>query len=82
MAEVRRCPTCLEEVPDQTFVGVGPRMPQENDRTVCACCGAISVFTADLMLRHPTDEELLDSLAMPGVQVARLIHKLVRKARE
>lgn len=78
MAE-RTCPTCLTEVPAETFIGVGRRDAGPGDRTVCAYCGAISVIADDLSLRHPTDEELIESLNDQRVQVARMVTQAVRK---
>lgn len=45
---------------DATTAAYHECRPNAGDVTVCIYCGHISVFNADLTLRNPTDEEVLD----------------------
>lgn len=43
----------------------GEHTPREGDLTVCAHCGTVAVYNADLTTRAPTTEEqvMIDSMA-------------------
>jgi NAD-dependent SIR2 family protein deacetylase len=50
------CKTC-EHILDANEALDGDRQPKEKDISVCAYCGTISEFDADLNLRALSDEE-------------------------
>jgi hypothetical protein len=50
------CPICFTALDAASGVG-GDLVPSEGDVTVCLECGNIAVFTVDLRLRVPTEEE-------------------------
>lgn len=51
------CPSCGSKLNGATDP-VGDATPSSGDITVCLYCGHILVFTDDLRLRNPTDEEI------------------------
>ena len=81
------CPCCGSTNDQVMGVGEGhdPAGPVINpgDRSVCAYCGAMSVFTGNgLEVRSPTRDEMAESLADPTVREAiRAVVALARVIR-
>ena len=49
----------------------GARQPSEGDYTLCIRCACLNIFTADLTLRKPTDEEIFEAAKDSGLQSLR-----------
>lgn len=49
----------------------GDNRPSPGDATLCIDCGSLNFFGDDLRLRKPTDEEMLEAAADPGIQRLR-----------
>lgn len=45
--------------------------PSQGDFTLCIKCGSLNVFDADLTLRAPTDDEIIESATMSDLQDLR-----------
>lgn len=53
-----QCPVCRSRLDAATNL-TGKTAPTDGDVSICFDCSSIVVFTADLKLRLPTDDELL-----------------------
>jgi len=60
----------------------GPCKPEPGDFTLCAYCGSLNVFTDNLALRPPTDEELLEAAKDSEIQAMRRITLRAIKERQ
>jgi hypothetical protein len=65
------CCECKRMVDHCTPASEPNIVPEPGDTTLCIGCGAVNVFTDDLTLRAPTDEEMSAALAEPIIQMAR-----------
>jgi hypothetical protein len=61
------CLNCGETLDaSSTFgVGEGEIRPGEGDVTVCSMCRHVMIYHADLSLRNPTDEEIIEIAGDP-----------------
>lgn len=65
---IRICPHCQGEVDSHTGVAnPDTDVPEEGDASLCLYCGLPSIFTKDMMLRLPTEEERVQMMADENV---------------
>lgn len=70
-----KCPDCGYTANAATNLEDEEQMPEPGDCSLCIKCAGIAVFNDDLMLRSPTEEELLN-LPSEISAVQQLIVKL------
>lgn len=63
-----QCPFCGSPINGHTQHGGKEGRPEPGDASVCAYCAQIAVYTAELGLRRPSDEERVELLSHPAVQ--------------
>lgn len=66
------CPNC-KKVSDMAYGPNSDDPPTPGDVSICLYCQSISVFDEDLILREPTEEEILE---MPLDEISHLQRKL------
>jgi hypothetical protein len=70
-----RCPACDTAVDAfKDLIGAGP--PTPGDGTMCVYCASLLTFDDGpdgLIVRYPTDAELVRYLADPAIQIARQV---------
>lgn len=72
------CPWCLSVNDDAAELPAGSSRPQIGDVSVCLYCGGLAVFTDDALgKRKPTDVELTTYAAMPEVQRAVAVTRML-----
>jgi len=54
------CPYCQNKLSAATGLRETDQAPDEGALTVCLYCGELLIFNADLTLRKPTQEELIE----------------------
>lgn len=77
-----RCLDCDELIDGATCVEVeGDRYPEAGDVTVCLYCGHLMMFDFedDLMLRDPTDAELLTLAGDKRILEIQTVRGLLKK---
>jgi len=62
-----QCPAC-GVVMDGTVNTQGLEPPEPEDRAVCAYCQTVCVYTDELKLRLPTEDEQLEHASNPHLQ--------------
>jgi hypothetical protein len=65
------CPECGYSIDAATGIN-GERGPQNGDVSLCAKCGAISIFNGDLSLRKPSEREYRCLSLQPTIIRAQL----------
>lgn len=65
------CASCHAPLDAATFPFTGKHEPAAGDFTVCFYCRALSVFTADGLLRQPTYDEMQRAKRDPHVRYIR-----------
>jgi hypothetical protein len=66
-----RCPACGAILDGATSVDLDGAMPRPGDVSICAYCASLLVYSDELHPRFPTDAELVDITADPGVRRAQ-----------
>ena len=62
------CPWCLKGINAAAPAEGGDDAPGEGDVTICFECGEWCLFTAEMTLRKPTDDELTEIALDPNYQ--------------
>jgi hypothetical protein len=67
------CPHCSKLLNSATHAPGQPdiRPPEPDDITLCFGCGEFCLFTADMTLRKPTEDELIEIGLDPDARQAR-----------
>ena len=68
----QRCWLCGYKM-NRTSEAFGDRTPKAGDVSICLSCGAIQVFTEDLRLRVPTDEEREKFMRDPRITEVQIV---------
>jgi hypothetical protein len=67
------CPYCCRVMDAAT--GISPEgvdmMPDPGDFSLCSYCGEFLIYDKDLLLRKPTDDELITVGSHPDAQMVR-----------
>lgn len=70
------CPSCGRLNDAHTGVS-GKAAPEPGDVSLCFGCAEPAIYTQDLQLRRPTDDERAEIIASPLVEQARGILLLI-----
>ena len=84
MADIARtplsiCPNCQHPLDAAGTMDGSAAKPEKDDLTICLHCAAVLQFNADLTLRQPTPEEVIEFPAETRYDLAQGI-KAVKKA--
>jgi hypothetical protein len=75
--------TCCCECGVEMAGVLGDGAPSPGAAALCSECGCMSIFSADLDFRHPTDEEIFEAAKDPTIQAARrLILEFIKQRKE
>jgi hypothetical protein len=67
-----KCPICNHQFKRQTYLTTEIDqipIPQNGNPMICGRCGHLSVFSGDLLLRVPTDNELANMIQFEPIKL-------------
>jgi hypothetical protein len=64
---LNNCMNCGKLIDSGASIDPGERSPQPGDIAICLDCAHIHIYTDDLTIRNPTDDEVVEIAGDPDI---------------